>query len=567
MERMFPHGGKLLKPARAASKRFDQRAVFSSLWTGKKRYVYPSVAGAYRRRQGEYKEMNISGRIKQGFYFDSVTLMRTGREVAALPGIVEASVVMATEANKSILSMSDLLLPEFKKSGDQDLLIVVKAKDAKAAGDALAKAEEMLSRKKKPAAGGGSTAPAPRDIASAVAALPGANLAMISVAGRYAAREARKALDKGLHVMLFSDNVSIEDEVALKKTAHKKGLIVMGPDCGTSILNGVPLAFANVVPRGPIGIVGASGTGTQEVTCIIANEGSGVSQAIGTGGRDIKDAVGGITFLDAMQALADDAETKVILLVAKPPQPGVMKKIHSLVRKIKKPVVSLLIGEGGTPSTLEQAALLAVAQAKQQDPAQALERLARRDENLKEAARVIVAKRKKPQGRYLRGLFSGGTFCAEAQVVLDGILRHVYSNAPLGDTQKLKSAWKPEKNAVIDLGEDEFTVGRAHPMIDFTLRNKMILEEAANPETAVILLDVVLGYGAHLDPAAELVPVIKQAVKKVVVVAGVTGTAGDPQGRERVVAALQDAGAHVQLTNAAACKLAGFIAAEVVRKN
>ena len=511
--------------------------------------------------------MNISGRIKQGFYFDSVTLMRTGRELSGFPGVVEASVVMATEANKSILDMSGLLLPEFKKSDEQDLLIVVKAKDAKAANEALAKAEDMLSRKKKPAAGAAAAVAVPRDIASAVAALPGANLALISVAGRYAAREARKALEKGLHVMLFSDNVSIEDEVALKKAAHKKGLIVMGPDCGTSILNGVPLAFANVVPRGPIGIVGAAGTGTQEVSCIIANEGSGVSQAIGTGGRDIKDAVGGITFLDAMQALADDRETKVILLVAKPPQPGVLKKIYSLIRKIQKPVVALLIGEGGTPATLEQAALLAVAHANGQDPVKAIERLVRRDEILKDEARAIVAKRRKPQGRYLRGLFSGGTFCAEAQVVLDGVLRHVYSNAPLGDSHKLKSAWKPEKNAIIDLGEDEFTVGRAHPMIDYTLRNKMILDEAANPETAVILLDVVLGYGANLDPAAELVPVIQKAAKKVFVVAGVTGTVGDPQNRAQVVEALRAAGAHVQLTNAAACKLAGFIAAEVVRNN
>lgn len=511
--------------------------------------------------------MNISGRIKQGFYFDSVTLMRTGRELSGFPGVAEASVVMATEANKSILDMSGLLLPEFKNTGDQDLLIVVKAKDAKAAGAALAHAEALLSRKKKPAAAGASAAPAPRDIASAVAALPGANLALISVAGRYAARETRKALAKGLHVMLFSDNVSIEDEVALKQEAHKKGLIVMGPDCGTSILNGVPLAFANAVPHGPIGIVGASGTGTQEVTCIIANEGSGVSQAIGTGGRDVKDAVGGITFLDAMQALADDPATKVILLVSKPPQPGVLKKIYALIRKIRKPVVSLFLGEDGTPSTLEQAALLAVAHAEGKAPLQALARLARRDEILKEEARVLVAKRKKTQGRYLRGLFSGGTFSAEAQVVLDGVLRHVTSNAPLGDSQKLKSAWKPEKNAVIDLGEDEFTVGRAHPMIDFTLRNKMILDEAANPETAVILLDVVLGYGANLDPAAELVPVIQKAAKKVFVVAGVTGTVGDPQGRAQVVEALRAAGAHVQLTNAAACKLAGFIAAEVIRKN
>lgn len=511
--------------------------------------------------------MNISGRIKQGFYFDSVSLMRVGRELSGAPGVVDASVVMATEANKSILDMSGLLLPEFKKTGDQDLLIVVKAKDAASAKDALVKAEELLSRKKKPAAAGGAEAPAPRDIPSAVAVLPGANLALISVAGRYAAREARKALDAGLHVMLFSDNVTIEDEVSLKKAAHKKGLLVMGPDCGTSILNGVPLAFANVVPKGPIGIVGASGTGTQEVTCIIANEGSGISQAIGTGGRDVKDAVGGIAFLDAMQALADDPETKVIVLVAKPPQPKVLKKVYTLIRKTDKPVVALFLGEGGMPSTLEQAAHLAIAQVKGADPAKEMERLAKRDAILKDEAHALVAKRRKLKGRYLRGLFSGGTFCAEAQVALDGILRHMTSNAPLGETQKLKNAWKPEKNALVDLGEDEFTVGRAHPMIDFTLRKKMILDEAANPETAVILLDVVLGHGAHLDPAAELVPVIQKASKQVFVVAGVTGTIGDPQNRAQVVEALREAGAHVQLTNVAACKLAGYLAAEVVRKN
>ncbi len=511
--------------------------------------------------------MKIAGRIKQGFYFDSVTLMRTGRELTGQPGVAEASVVMATEANKSILDMSGLLLPEFQKTGDQDLLIVVRAEDAKRADAALAKAEELLARKKQPAAAGADAAPAPRDITAAAAALPGANLAMISVAGRYAAREARKALDQGLHVMLFSDNVSIEQEVALKKLAHHKGLLVMGPDCGTSILNGVPLAFANVVPRGPIGIVGAAGTGTQEVSCIIANEGSGVSQAIGTGGRDIKDAVGGITFLDAMQALAKDRDTRVLVLVAKPPQAGVLKKVRALIRKLKKPVVALLLGEGGTPATLEEAALQAVALANGLDPAQAVARLGRRDEILQAEARAIVARRRRPKGRYLRGLFSGGTFCAEAQVVLSGVLRHLTSNAPLGDTQKLKNAWKPEKNAIVDLGEDEFTVGRAHPMIDYTLRNKMLLDEAARPETAVILLDVVLGYGANLDPAAELVPVIKQAAQKVFVVAGVTGTIGDPQNRAKVVEALREAGAHVQLTNAAACKLAGYLVAEVLRKN
>jgi FdrA protein len=510
--------------------------------------------------------MNVVGRVKHGLYFDSVSLMRLGRELSGVPGVAEASVAMGTEANKSILGMSGLLLPEFAKSGDQDLLIAVKAKDAKSAEAALSKAEELLARKRgAPSAASDAGKPQPRDVAAAVAALPGANLALISVAGRHAAREARKALEQGLHVMLFSDNVTIEDETALKKEAHKKGLLVMGPDCGTAILNGVPLAFANVVPRGPIGVVGASGTGMQEVTCIVANEGSGISQAIGTGGRDVKDAVGGISFLDALDALAHDDETAVVVLVSKPPQPGVLKKIKAALRRIRKPVVALFLGEGGVPATLEQAAHLAVATVTAGDPEQALARLAKRDEILREEAVRLVAKKRKLQGRYLRGLFSGGTFCAEAQVALDGILRNVYSNAPLGQTQPLESAWKLEKNALVDLGADEFTVGRAHPMIDYSLRNQMILDQAANPETAVILIDVVLGHGSNPDPAGELAPVVRKAAKRVFVVAGVVGTIGDPQNRARVVEALREAGAHVQLTNAAACKLAGHLAAEVRR--
>ena len=483
--------------------------------------------------------MKIAGRIKQGFYFDSVTLMRVGRELSGLPGIEEASVVMATDANKSILDMSGLLLPECKKCGDQDLAIAVKAKDAASADAAFEKAEEMLSRKKAPAGGAAAAAPAPRDVAGASEQLGGANLAIISVAGKYAAREARKALANGLNVMLFSDNVSLEDELALKKEAHKKGLIVMGPDCGTSIINGVPLAFANA--------------------------GCGVSQAIGTGGRDVKDAIGGITFLDAMKALADDPETKVILLVGKPPQEGVMKKIYAQIKKTKKPVVTLLLGEGGTPNTLEQAALQAVALAKGEDPAEVIQKLDARDEELKQKAAKVVARKKAPQGRYLRGLFSGGTFCAEAQVVLDGILRHVYSNAPLGESKKLKNSWKPEKNAIIDLGEDEFTRGRAHPMIDFTLRNKMMQEVADDPETAVLLLDLVLGYGSNLDPLGEWEALVKKISKKIPVVIGVTGTAGDPQPKAAIVEALRKAGAFVEETNAAACRLAGYLAAGIAK--
>ncbi len=395
----------------------------------------------------------------------------------------------------------------------------------------------------------------------ALKVLPGANLALISVAGRYAGELARHALESGLHVMLFSDNVPLEQEIELKQFARKRGLLVMGPDCGTAIINGVPLAFANAVNRGSIGIVAAAGTGLQEVSCIISNEGAGISQAIGTGGRDVKQEVGGIMFIEGLKALAQDEQTRVILLVSKPPHPQVLKRIEKVIQTIRKPVVTLFIGAAADrrgPATLEEAALQAVALAQGQKPDAAARRLAARDETLARMATREAARRKRGQ-KYVRGLFSGGTFCAEAQIIFKDLLADVYSNVPVRGVKQLRDSLVSQKNTVIDLGEDEFTVGRPHPMIDYSLRNRRILEEAADSGTAVILLDVVLGYGANPDPAAELAPVLRQAARKVAVVCSITGTDQDPQNRSRVEKALRKAGAIVMPSNAAACKLAGRI--------
>jgi FdrA protein len=393
---------------------------------------------------------------------------------------------------------------------------------------------------------------------AALEALPEANLVLISVAGRYAGDLAMRALQKGLHVMIFSDHVPLETEIELKRFAVKKGLLVMGPDCGTAIINGVPLGFANEVNRGGIGVVAAAGTGLQEVSTIISKQGAGISQAIGTGGRDISREVAGTMFLTAMKALADDRDTEVILLVSKPPHPDVLDKIRSLGSGIKKPVVSLLLGappKEGEPETLEEAAHLAVALAKGDEASTALRRLAERDSEISEAARREAAKLEKHR-KYIRGLFSGGTFCAEAQVILRDLPSGLYSNVPTGKTQRLPDPLKSIENSLVDMGDDEFTSGRPHPMIDYTLRNKRILEEAADPETAVILLDVVLGYGANMDPAGELVPIIREAARTVCVVCSVTGTPKDPQDAAKVTTELTEAGALVMPSNAAACKMA-----------
>jgi FdrA protein len=359
-----------------------------------------------------------------------------------------------------------------------------------------------------------------------------------------------------MHVMLFSNNVPLQTEVELKTRARDKGLLLMGPDCGTAIINGVPLGFANAVRRGEIGIVAAAGTGLQEVSCLISNAGAGISQAIGTGGRDVKKQVGGIMFVEALRALATDENTRVILLVAKPPDAEVLERIAGEIRDIKKPVVPMFVG--AATWTLEQAALTAVAIARGEDPMGVVEQLAARDAEIRARAAAERTHRK-PGQKFVRGLFSGGTFCAEAQVLLAELPGGVYSNAPAGTARKLADALKSAANTIIDLGEDEFTVGRPHPMIDYTLRNRRIVPEAADPETAVVLLDVILGYGAHPDPAGELEQVLREARRSVAVVCSVTGTDQDPQDRSEVARRLEASGAVVMPSNAAACKLAGYI--------
>jgi FdrA protein len=503
--------------------------------------------------------MTVAGQIRKGAYFDSVTLMRVGKELAGLPGVADAAIVMGTRSNQAILHSSGLQMPKFKGASDTDLLLAVKARSAKAAEAALAAADGLLGKATKPVTASAEVQPA--SLEGALQVLPEANLALISVAGRYAGDLAMRALERGLHVMLFSDNVPLEREIALKRFARKRGLLVMGPDCGTAILNGVPLAFANAVSHGSIGIVAAAGTGLQEVSCLISNAGAGISQAIGTGGRDVKQEVGGIMFIEALKALAKDEQTRVILVVSKPPHPQVLRRIERVIKTVRKPVVTLFIGaphEAGEPATLEEAALQAVALAQGQKAAAVPPQLAAREKCLLEAAQREAARLGKGR-KYVRGLFSGGTFCAEAQTILRDMLPSLSSNASIKGVKPLRDSLVSRGNTLIDLGEDEFTVGRPHPMIDYSLRNRRIAEEAADGATAVILLDVVLGYGAHPDPAAELAPVLRRAARKVSIVCSVTGTDLDPQNRGRVEARLRKAGVVVMPSNAAACKLTAQI--------
>ncbi|MEW6084576.1 MAG: acyl-CoA synthetase FdrA [Chloroflexota bacterium] len=475
----------------------------------------------------------VNWNVRAGAYYDSVVLMQLQRGLLGLPGVVDAGVVMATPANRELLAANNLL-PEAVTASPDDLLIVVKANDDSSAENAIGRVDELLARRK-------STSDAqdfrPRSLSGAVKQLPEASWVLISVPGRYAAGVAREALELGKHVFLYSDNVSLEDEIALKKTAREKGLLVMGPDCGTAIINGIGLGFANRVRRGSIGVVGASGTGTQAVTAHIHELGGGVSHVIGTGGRDLKSDVGAITAHQALDVLARDPETTVIALISKPPSPDVATQLISAAQETGKPVVIYFIGYPAPARkignlhfavSLSEAAELTVKLGEQ---------------------RLATSDSQSPiSSRYLRGLFSGGTLAFETLVGLQATLSPLYSNGPITDNQSLKDPLHSEKHTIIDLGDEFFMVGRLHPMIDNDLRIRRMKQEAADPEVGMLLFDVVLGEGSHLDPAGELVPTIKeiQSTRKgIEFVAMLIGTSDDPQNLQSQVSALEEAGVKV----------------------
>ncbi len=474
--------------------------------------------------------------IRPGAYFDSVLLMLLQRGLTELPGVEDAGVVMATPANLALLEESNLLTKDGEAAKPDDLLIVVRAEDELLATEALSQFDDLI-KKRKPNM---STDFHPRSLANADKQLPEANWVLISVPGRYAAEVAHQSLDLGKNVFLYSDNVSIQHELELKTKAQKMGLLVMGPDCGTAIINGVGLGFANHVQKGKIGIVGASGTGLQAITSHIHNLGAGVSQVIGTGGRDLKSEIKGITSLQGLDLLKQDVETEVIILVSKPPAPEIATKIISNAQKINKPVVVNFIGYPSAGknidnlyfvSSLEEAAEMAISLSK----------------NLKKENITNKNNYPKPKG-YLRGLFSGGTLAYETLLSMQSFLSPIYSNVPINKEQYLADPLESKGHTIIDLGEDVFTVGRLHPMMDNDLRLRRLKKESEDPEVGVILLDVVLGEGSHPNPSEEISPAILEAKKlrpELEFIVLIIGTDIDPQDKEKQISEFEQSGAFV----------------------
>lgn len=498
----------------------------------------------------------IKVEIRSGAYYDSIILMQLQRSLSEEPGIIDAGVVMGTNANKEVLAQSGMLALEAEAAGANDLIIVVSGNDDTSAQAALDKVDELVSSRRK---SGGETDYHPHSIETAAGMLPAANWVLVSVPGRYAAAVSRQALDLNKHVFLYSDNVTLDEEIALKQQAAQKGLLVMGPDCGTAIVNGIGLGFANKIRNGPIGVVAASGTGLQQVTVRIHQMGGGITHALGTGGRDLSEEVNASTARKGLDLMSRDPDTKVIVLVSKPPSPKVADELIKAARLVRKPVVVNFIGYASASrrvdniffaTTFDETAEMAI-------------RLVDSPEDF--GATPDISKFA-PGQRYLRGLFSGGTLQYEALLILENYLPVVYSNAPLDKNNKLADSLVSKEHTVIDLGEDEFTVGRLHPMMDNALRIRRLEKEATDPEVAVILLDVVLGFGAHPDPASELAPAIASAIQTAAaagrhleVVTIVSGTDEDPQGMEKQIKMLQDSGARVETSNDAAARYVGRV--------
>ena len=510
--------------------------------------------------------MTTGTRIVADLYRDSVSLMKISAAVSALPGVVQASCIMATPANLDLLREAGLLKIEIA-AGPNEVLVAIEATDADALAEALDSAETELHKEPESLARARDAAiEPPRSQEMALDTMVGANLALIATPGPFAAAEASKALRLGLNAMVFSDNVALEDEIALKKFAEQAGLMVLGPDCGTAVIDGVPLGFANMVRRGTIGVVAASGTGLQQVICLVDSAGGGISQAIGTGGRDLDARVGGVTMKQGIKALADDPDTSVIVLISKPPAPDVAASVMELADASGKPVVACLLGADPTTfasanihpaATLEDAAAAALSLSRGEPVSSVGDRSVL--ETLIAQAPQVGRGRK-----YLRGLYSGGTFCYEALSLLGGRLEPMRSNTSFPATNLINDPWRSEGHTVLDLGDDVFTRGRPHPMIDHRLRNERLVQEAADPQTAVVLLDVVLGCGAHEDPAAAMAPALAKVRQQNdgsgrALVGFVCGTDGDPQGLARQRAALSEAGILLANSNAEAVRLAAAI--------
>ena len=520
--------------------------------------------------------------IKPNFYRDSLQLMKISDRVRHIStDVLEASVIMATQTNKDILIRLGFRPSEVELAGESDVLIAVRAHDQKSIDSAFAEANRLLESPESLSGGGGAAKKA-ADLDSALTAMPDANLILISVPGEFVKGLSLKLTSLGIHQQIFSDHVAVEDEFEIKSEAAKKGVLILGPGAGTSIINGRGIGFSNVIETGPVGIVAAAGTGLQEVTALLDHCNIGVMHGLGVGGNDPRDKIGGLMMLESLKLLEQIEGLDVIGIVSKPPSPSVHEKIISYVNnKSRKKYVLAFIGGKRTNTGQGSVGTSRVVQVS--TLASSVLAIARHlggrlfSEAVRETfvpARDLLARlegewNKLGSGqKYIRALYTGGTFTYEAQVILNDMLKdEIFSNAPILNVKQLADSFKSEAHSIVDLGEEEFTSGRPHPMIDPTIRKFRILEEAKDHSVAVLLMDFVLGYGSHADPVGAALNEIKQARelaekdgRHLCIVSHVCGSRNDPQGYGHSVERLESAGAIVLPTNALAAVASATVA-------
>jgi FdrA protein len=492
--------------------------------------------------------------VRKNQYYDSVFLMGINKILSDHEGVEQTAVFMASEANKSLLTDMGIQDPEINAAQPNDLIVAVIATSGAVVEEVLGGLNETLKALM-------TTTPVSqyRTFEAGLEQQPDANLAVLSIPGEFVPGEACKALEAGLHAFIFSSNVPIEEEIALKQLGQTKGLLVMGPDCGTSIIGGAGIGFANVVRRGSIGVVGPSGTGLQEFTSMVHNSGAGISHAIGTGSNDLSDEIGGITMLMAIEALAADPGTEVITAIAKPPGAQTLERLVEKMRDVQKPLIGCFLGaDPALASAFEP-----FSWARTIDDAVQLA-IGGRDLVEKEMTAELGKPGWTSDQKFLRGVFAGGTFCYQTQQVLGDAGISVHSNGPLDKTLLLDHPDESIEHTIVDMGDEHYTLGKLHPMIDGSERAKRIIAEGQDPQTAILLLDFILGYNASRDPVGELLGPIQEAKMmanqtggELKVVASICGTDGDPQELEMQVQLLREAGVivfHSSARAAAYCR-------------
>lgn len=536
--------------------------------------------------------------VKHNYYRDSLELLRLSDEIKRYPGIMEASLVMGTKTNKEILIKLGFPTDHIAKAESSDMIIALRAKDEALLLSTIPKIEAIL---RGTGTGGEQTQDLDHsstndrhDLESILSSDKEINIALISVPGEHVKGLSFKLIDEGIHQQIFSDHVTMDDELEIKRYALKNRVLILGPGAGTSIINGKGIGFSNAVTTGPVAIVAAAGTGLQEVSTLLDHCGIGVRHGLGVGGNDPKEKIGGLMMSEAFKMLEECEDIDVINIVSKPPAASVkqniidhaakygkkkyvmtfigsnastentkVKKVRSSTRRLPRHSNKIIIANTLTSSVFATAKHIANLNKSESstDPIYV---------KIEDLKRIVMAERnRRNEQKYLRALYTGGTFAYESQVILNGLaIRPLYSNAPLNEAQLLREATRSFKNSVIDLGEEEFTKGRAHPMIDPTIRKLRIKEEASYEDVAVIVLDFVLGYGSNPDPVGSVIDEIRnakllasEAKRHLSVLAHVCGTRRDPQGYDRSLTILKDAGVLVLPTNAfAAIAAAGIVA-------